>query len=188
MIFYSNICFLLSLAQWYLLVAASFVVMTSSIRIYNSDNNSCNDGEDSKYCRRIKFGLSLGAAAVVFGMVEIVLSNWGKLSVYPEAGLTFMLFVLYIVGIAIITFGGNVGPGSNIGNLYFSTWLGFVLTLFLTSKSFNAVRDKKKGGEAEAEEAEGGEKAEASGDDKKAEDAPEAPPEAPVEITGDEKA
>lgn len=168
-------------------MAASFVVMTSSIRLYRSDNNFCNDGESSSYCKRVKYALSLGAVAVFFGLVEIVMSNWGKMTVYPEAGLVFVLFCLYVVGIAVITFGGEKGPGTNIGNLYFSTWMGFVLALFLTSKSWNAAREKMKGGDAEeAPAAEGDDKAEAGeaeGDDKKLEDAP---PEAPIDVSAGE--
>jgi hypothetical protein len=172
------------MTKWYLLVAASFVVMTSSIRLYQADANFCNDGGSSNYCSRVKYALSLGAVAVFFGLVDVVLTNLGKMTVYPEAGLTFTLFVLYIVGIAIITFGGNRGPGTNVGNLYFSIWLGFILPMFLVSKSWNAAKDKWKGRAAAEEEgaAEGDVKAEegeASGDDKKAEDAP---PEAPVEV------
>lgn len=92
-----------------------------------------------------------------------------------------------MAGIAVITFGD--GPGIKIGNLYFSTWIGFVLTLFLTSKSWNAVREHMKG-KSEEQEAGGDEKAEegeAEGgdDDKKVEDAP---PEAPLEVTGESSA
>lgn len=170
-------------------MAASFVVMTSSIRLYTANDSQCS-GDSSKYCKRVKYALSLGAAAVVFGLVEIAMSNMGKMTLYPEAGLTFMLFVLYVIGIAVITFGGSDGPGTNIGNLYFSTWLGFVLAMFLTSKSWNAVRGKMKGGDAEEAAAEGdddkadaaeageAEAGEAEGDDKKVEDAP---PEAPLD-------
>lgn len=164
-----------------MLVAASFIVMVSSIRLFTADTNSCNNGEASGYCKRVKYALSLGAASVVFGLFDIFASNRGWLSVWPEAGLTFVLFVLYVVGIAVITFGE--GPGTKIGNLYFSTWIGFVLMLFLTSKSWNTVRAEMKGG-SEEEEAEAG-KAESDfeADDKKVEDAP---PEAPVEAPAGE--
>jgi hypothetical protein len=170
-----------NMTKWYMLVAASFVVMTSSIRLYKADTNQCNDGESSTYCQRLKYAFSLGAVAVVFGLIEIGLSTIGKLTLYPEAGLSFLLFVLYIAGISLITFGGAKGPGTNIGNLYFSTWIGFLMAMFLTSKSWNAVRAKMKGEDAEeAEDDAKAEEGEASGDDKKAEDAA---PEAPIDVT-----
>lgn len=171
-----------NMTKWYLLVAASFVVMMSSIRIYRADANMCNEGESSSYCNRVRYALSLGTVAVIFGVIDIIMTNLGKMTVYPEAGLSFLLFVLYIAGISVITFGAGKGPGTNIGNLYFSTWLGFVLTMFLASKSWTAVMETRKGGDAEEEAAEGDDKAEAgeaSGDDKKAEDAP---PEAPLDV------
>ena len=163
-------------------VAASVVVMTSSIRLYKADSNQCNEGDSSSFCQRVKYALSLGAIGVFFGLVEIVLSNMGKLSTYPEAGLTFVLFALYVIGIAVITFGGQKGPATNIGNLYFSTWIGFVLAMFLISESWTAVREKMKGDDVEGAAAEDDAKAEEgeASDDKKVEDAP---PEAPVDVT-----
>jgi hypothetical protein len=168
-----------NMTKWYMFVAASVVVMTSSIRLYKADNNQCNDGDSSSFCQRVKYALSLGAIGVVFGIVEILLSNMGMLSTYPEAGLTFVLFALFVVGIAVITFGGQKGPATNIGNLYFSTWIGFVLAMFLVSESWTAVRAKMKGEDAEEAEDAKAEEGEAS-DDKKVEDAP---PEAPLDVT-----
>jgi len=174
-----------SMTKWYMLVAASFVVMTSSNRLYKSGFRECNAGDSSTFCHRVKYALSLGTVGVVLGIVEIILSNMGKLSTYPEACLIFVLFALYVAGIAVITFGGDQnGPGAGVGNLYFSTWIGFVLTMFLYSESWAAVKAKMRGdnveeaAEAKAEEGEA-EEGEAS-DDKKVEDAP---PEAPVDVT-----
>lgn len=75
-----------------MLVAASAVVMVSSIRLFNS--NQCQ-GDSSGYCKRVKYATSLGAVAMAFGLFYIVASDRGWLSVYPDAGLTFTLFVLY---------------------------------------------------------------------------------------------
>jgi hypothetical protein len=165
-----------------MIVAASFVVMTSSIRLYKADDSVCNEGSSSADCQRVKYALSLGAIGIVFGIVEIVLSNRGQISTYPEAGLTFMLFALYIAGISLITFSFTEGPGTNIGNLYFSTWAGFILAMFLTSKSWTAVKAQMKGDNAEEEGAKDEAKAEegAASDNIKADDAP---PEAPVDVT-----
>lgn len=152
--------------------AASAVVMVSSIRLFQQSGCS---GDNSSGCRRVKYAVSLGAIALALSMFEIVASNRGWLSLYPEAGLTFVLFALYVVGIAVITFGN--GPATNVGNLYFATWIGFVLMLFLESKSWNAVMAHRKGGSEEEEAVEGGD------DDKKVEDSP---PEAPLEVSGEE--
>jgi hypothetical protein len=173
------------IGKWYILCAASVVMTASSTRLFTSDNNTiCEDGS-SDICMRTKFALSTGAVGTFFALVASMLGSRGMLKTYPEAGMALVLFGMYTTAIAIVTFGGEKAPASQVGNLYFSTWIGFGLAAFLVSKSVQSVNRLRKGGggelEAEASEPkEGQQKEEANKND---EEAHQAPPEAPLEDT-----
>lgn len=174
----------------------------SSSRLFTSDTlgTICEGGDSEDFCMRTKFAISTGAVGTFFALVASVLGSRGMLKTYPEAGMALILFGMYTTAIAIVTFGGEEkAPAQNIGNLYFSTWIGFGLAAFLVSKSVQSVNRLRKGGgdevEAKAEVSEpkeGQQEEEANksdeGVDKKDEEAQQAPPEGPIEakVTSDE--
>jgi hypothetical protein len=53
-----------------------------------------------------------------------------------EASMSVILSVFFIVGVGFVTFGK--GPGVILGNIYFSTWIAFLLVLSL---AFHSVQD-----------------------------------------------
>lgn len=172
-----------------MLTAASVVVMVSSIRIFQSDGFEV---QANSYQQRTKYAMSTGAAGTALGLVACAMGSRGLLKTYPEAGTAFVLFALYVVAIAIVTFGGDKAPADNIGNLYFSTWIGFVLAFILSAKSFQKMNQGMKGGSAEDEEAAASDKKEEEAEEgennegdapKKEEDL--APPEAPADVPGE---
>jgi hypothetical protein len=46
-----------------------------------------------------------------------------------------VFLIMWCFGVGFITFGG--GPGSTIGNLYFSTWISFILSIVMFSGNFS---------------------------------------------------
>jgi hypothetical protein len=163
--------------KWYLFTFASVVVLSSSSRLFKATD--CTEG--NSYCRRTQYGIFLGALGAAFGLIMCLMSFVGKLPRWGEAGMAFLSLAAYACGVAAITFGGEKGPGTEIGNLYFSTWIGFILSVFLTVTCWAEVRDKGEEGEAESAPA-----------DADVEDKVDVPEEAPaathVEVkTGDEE-
>jgi hypothetical protein len=61
----------------------------------------------------------------------------GTLSIYIETGVALFLFIMYTAGVGVITF--DYGSGVTIGNLYFSTWAGFIITIFLLVECYQGV-------------------------------------------------
>ena len=51
-----------------------------------------------------------------------------------EFGVTTFLFIMWCVGTFLITFGQS--PGALIGNLYFSTWISFLLIMMIFAQAF----------------------------------------------------
>jgi hypothetical protein len=102
--------------KWYLLLAAAVIVMSSAVRLLDQ-----NCETDSKLCHRTKFAVAAGAMGTFCALVVSILSFTNHLGMWPEAITAGLLFVLFVLGIAFLTFGGENAPASNVGNLYFST-------------------------------------------------------------------
>lgn len=138
------------LTHWAALLAASLVVMGSSARVLQNDCGT-NGSETNvaapsssvfslSYCTRTKLAVSLGTLGVVFSMVVVAIkllakstSNKPALVEFPVASL---VTVLNVFGVAYIT--SNSGPGRAIGNLYYASWISFILAAMIAVESFQA--------------------------------------------------
>jgi hypothetical protein len=123
-------------AKWYGLVASSLVVMGSSIRIFKSFK--CNRDEMSgvEVCWQTKYAISAGVIGFLTAVIWTFVSHMGLTQVSNELYASGFLLVLWVFGLAFITFGR--GPGHSIGNLYFATWVSLIISIFLFSESVRA--------------------------------------------------
>jgi hypothetical protein len=122
-------------ARWYGLTAASLVVLASAVRTFRSANCNTVDATGTEYCKRTKFAISVGVIgfALAAGMTVLVQQSM-QLTLVTEAAIATLQLTLWCFGVSYITFGKS--PGSTIGNLYFSAWICFILTVFLFAVSF----------------------------------------------------
>jgi hypothetical protein len=123
-------------ARWYGITASSLVVLGSCVRTFNAAHCSEpmeNDAE-VKFCRRTKFGISMGVIGFFFAATMTALIQKMTLTVLADFGITTFQLILWCFAVGYITFG--VSPGATIGNLYFSTWIAFILAVFLFAQSF----------------------------------------------------
>lgn len=123
--------------QWCLLTATSFMVMVSSLAYRDTSidtiesflGNQTKDVLDEIYdgasvCELLP-GVSCGrvAAGIVFGAVSagtaIPAGVWMNAPLLCQAEVSFLLIILWVVGIAILTF--ENGQGRIIGNVFFGT-------------------------------------------------------------------
>jgi len=114
------------LTTWSAHLACSLVVMGTSANFYD---NTCGPGSDSGKCGRAIYGIVLGALGTLFAVAVVAMKvATTKAPFLVEVGLSFLLVIMYCVGVALIT--SADGPGAPLGNLYYFTWLGF-LTAFM---------------------------------------------------------
>jgi hypothetical protein len=89
-------------------------------------------------CDRITAAISLGAISALISLVWLA----GRFVVtkdYPsivDAVVAAVLLALWTFGATYLTFDEEQSPAVAQGNLYFSTWSGWGLLVFLASKSF----------------------------------------------------
>lgn len=136
---------------WAGIAVASLVAMISSLQVFVNDitvqeeSFQCQgDDAESGFCQRLKFSIALGAVSCFFSAACGLLCS--KMSCLVSAITSFMALFAWVLGVAFVTF-GDESPGTNVGNLYFSCWASFVLSLCMVSsciKFFMALREEAK--------------------------------------------
>ena len=107
--------------------------MATSVRLFTS--RSCGDELEgsTRYCKRTKFSISMGALSFVGSAVLAYLLSMGLSGFIEFIACTVLLF-LWCFGVGFITFGS--APGATIGNLYFATWISFIIVVILFGQAF----------------------------------------------------
>lgn len=109
---------------WYGFAASTIIVMISSSRIYQQADCG-GDLKGTSGCRRTNFGIALGCISFVAGVAMAIALTRQALPKYAVIFASGLSLTLWCFGVGFITFG--TGPGSVIGNLYFSTWISFIV-------------------------------------------------------------
>jgi hypothetical protein len=134
------------LARWIALTASSLVVMGSAVRIFTEDSYDCGNPDSvlhsSSFCRRTRVAIAFGTVSIVASMLCAVAVHRALLSTTMELVSSSLVFVFWCFGVASVTF-GFAAPGSRIGNLFFSTWISFLLSMISFGSSFQAWHDSR---------------------------------------------
>lgn len=166
------------LSAWAALIATSLIVMGSSARILNSNcplaSNSAQaavaqaESKESffvseSYCPRTKFGVAVGCLGV-FTACTIVACKLllSTVSYTLEFRVALVTALVNAFGVAYIT--SNAGPGSYIGNLYYFTWMSFLLSVYLVIECFHEMRAAAPAADANNNNGGGGETQKDDGD------------------------
>ena len=137
-------------SMWTALMASSFVVMAAASRMWKSGVDDFCDVFDDKpdQCARTKFAISIGAISFILCAVWVLIGH--KLGNMVEGMMSLVMLTFWCFGVGYITF--NSGPGTVIGNLFFSAWASFGLSVMLASESIHSMMGKFMGDEGNKEE------------------------------------
>jgi hypothetical protein len=131
--------------KWYALIATSIVVLSSSVRVFQAFECNSTLMMHAPGCRQTKFAIAAGVLGTVFAMFATLFLARGTCSTLGQGCSSVIMALIWSFGLGYITFGE--GPGQNIGNLYFSTWASFTLSIFLVAESFRdymGVREQQR--------------------------------------------
>jgi hypothetical protein len=119
------------LALWSGLGCAAVVVMGSSARILKNDCTYEFEYDDFRnvYCARTRYGVSIGTLGLASSIGIIYMKVKGISSLSIESALSLFLTILNTCGVAYIT--AASGPGATIGNMYYFSWVLFLLSVFI---------------------------------------------------------
>jgi hypothetical protein len=127
---------------WLGLFATSVVVLAAASKVHNDVNCVSNLG-DLSFCERTNYAIALGLFGMIMPLIALILIPMGKMTLAIETVLSVLMFVMYTFGVGFITFGDD-RPAASGGNLYFSTWIGFTLTVVLFSKCIHQIHSGQK--------------------------------------------
>jgi len=119
-----------SFTYWAALLVSSMIVMGTASDLYNKNCDVQNDEKPQPFCGRCVLGVTVGTLGVVVSLVIVVMKL--MLGVAPflvEVGCLLFLSVLSVIEIVYVT--AAQGPGSPLGNLYYFSWISFLLILMV---------------------------------------------------------
>lgn len=99
-------------------------------------------------CRQTKFAISAGVVGFFIAVIWMFASHMGVTQVNFELYGSGFLLVLWVFGLAFITFGQ--GPGHAIGNLFFATWVCLIISIFLFAESMRAFLGGQEGAQQQS--------------------------------------
>ena len=116
-------------ANWFGLAVIAVVLVASASDLFH--HIECSDFGGERLCRRLAFGIALGAITFLLSMALGIFSMRSALTTKIEASAAILALILHIFGIIFLTL-GDVAPGNFVGNLFFSTWVSFFFSSLLT--------------------------------------------------------
>lgn len=133
--------------KWFVLMACGLVAMGNGVRIFKA--GQCGTSLSGTFCRRTKFAIAVGVIGFFFSFLMIALARFVAFSILIETGVSLLLLVLWCFGVGYITFG--ISPGHAIGNLYFASWISFVVSVILFSDCLREYLDGQAAASADPE-------------------------------------
>jgi hypothetical protein len=131
---------------WCGFAAATIIVMVTSSRIYATVDCGDSSFQGTSFCRRTNLGISLGCISFVSSVVMATAMAKQVLPKNIDLIASAIFLIVWCFGVGFITFGN--GPGSTMGNLYFSTWISFILSIVIFAGNFREYASSRGEGAA----------------------------------------
>jgi len=123
-----------SFMYWIGLLATSIIVMAVSADIYNRQCDG--DDRDQAFCTRCALAIASGTIGTIFALVIVTLKiSVGVAPFLLETGLCAILLCLTIFEVGYVT--DDEAPGAPLGNLYYFSWLTFLMSLLVAKACYD---------------------------------------------------
>lgn len=134
---------------WAGIVKTCMVILGAALHVWYKIGDTCaavgRDEADITYCSRTIFAFAVGAIGVLSGWLVMATRILGCLSSetrnIAETCLSSFLVVLFAVAVALITSIG--GPGQTVGDLYYATWLSFVVSIGILVSCLDQIQQSQ---------------------------------------------
>ena len=141
-------------AFWVAIVKVCFVILGASLHIWHAISDNCEFDEITSgavtFCSRTVLaivvsltGMLVGGLVVLGRLIASVCKKCKCVRAQAHIELLISLFLvfLFIAAVALIT--GIGGPGQSVGDLYYSTWLAFWVSLGIAVQCYNRLVDEE---------------------------------------------
>jgi len=136
--------------KWYMMLFSSALVLMASVRAFLAESCDADSMSMAPKCNQTKLAIATGVVGTIFaGSVTGVTLKSGSLKLIYEWNAALVMVAISCFAMAYVTAGE--GPGSSVGNLYFATWVTFVLSiLILTSCHMELIANREQANAAAA--------------------------------------
>lgn len=144
---------------WLAICKVCFIILGASLHIWHTISENCEFDEITlgavSFCSRTILAIVVSLTGMLVGSLVILcrillilcpVCRCGRFQAHIEMIISLFLMFLFVAAVALIT--GIGGPGQSVGDLYYSTWVAFWVSLGIFVSCYNQVNDK----EAELEE------------------------------------
>jgi len=121
--------------KWFALTAITGIAMSASVRTFQAYDCETNVMQADNTCRDTKTAIAMTVIAAIFSVGMVFASGIaGSTAEYVEKIGALATMFVYVIALAVVTFGD--GPGHKLGNLFFATWGGFVISVLIMTDCF----------------------------------------------------
>ncbi|KAL3943880.1 MAG: hypothetical protein SGBAC_002038 [Bacillariaceae sp.] len=129
--------------KWYMMVFSSLIMTVASVRAFLAESCDSDVMTMAPKCTQTKLAIATGVVGTIFaGAVTGYALKTGPLKLLYEWNAALVMLVISAFAIAYVTAGE--GPGSSVGNLYFTTWATFLLSILIfTSCHMESIANRE---------------------------------------------
>eukprot|EP00970_Alexandrium_tamarense_P010121 scaffold2040_cov196-Alexandrium_tamarense.AAC.13 len=135
-------------SYWFLSLAVSAALAAFSVEMRTSD--SCQGGvlSSTPYCKRSVLSASVAFICAIIAAIALILCRLNQMKVFDdwrshrerklwsiEGGLAILSFALNGINVGFSTSPG--GQSTELGNLFITSWLGFILSFMICERLLN---------------------------------------------------
>jgi hypothetical protein len=149
---------------WAANVKVCMVTLGASLHIWHNISDSCAPAgvDDSlgdmtvsdMFCARTKLGIGVAVTGIISGWSCTISRVLGcpitsRYRTLVETLLSIFLIIVYGAGVALLT--GMGGPGQSVGDLFYASWLSFVVSVAIFVTSVDQLQKQEIAGSSVAE-------------------------------------
>jgi len=128
------------LNYWSALLCTSLVVLGASTTTYTND--CIAQSESVAFCRRTKYAISIGTIGAFLSLYCVAAKiATSRAPFLVEVVFSILTFIFYVFGVIFLTSADS--PGASIGNLYYFTWLSFMVSFALIASCYDDYQAAK---------------------------------------------
>lgn len=127
------------LTIWSGLLACQLIVLGASSNMFDKDCGRDSAENSEAYCKRTKYGIALGSIGTIFSLFVVGMKMITAIAPFVVEGiLALFLCVMNVFGVAYLT--SAKGPGSQINNLYYFSWISLIVNIQLVASVYQDYR------------------------------------------------
>lgn len=140
---------------WVTICKVCFVVLGASMHIWHTIAGNCEFDEitlgAATFCSRTILAIIISLTGMLVGGLVVLVRLFVNIfavcqcsRVQTHIEMLISIFLVFLFGVSVALITGIGGPGQTVGDLYYSIWLAFWVSLGIFISCFNELREEEK--------------------------------------------